>query len=145
MVSPKSYPAASRKSESLWWRIFRVTKLGDYVVALCFILLCSVSLWLPRALSGKPSGIAQVLINDRRVMNLDLDSSGTTVVQGRLGLLTIGFGSGKVRVLASSCPNQFCVRQGAIQYHRQMLVCVPNHVVILIPAAAQSDLDAVTF
>jgi hypothetical protein len=63
-----------------------------------------------------------------------------------------------IRVLQSFCPNQVCVKQGAARRAGDMLVCVPNRMVVLIrgeattqvpPASdktpAESRGDAVTY
>jgi hypothetical protein len=46
----------------------------------------------------------------------------------------------RIRVLRSTCPNQVCVRQGAASRPGEMLVCVPNRVVILIRRANEAKL-----
>ena len=66
------------------------------------------------------------------------DSSGRIVVET---------GERGVRVAASDCPNQICVQQGWRKSNTDIIVCVPNKLVITILGAQtsqQGPLDSIT-
>lgn len=58
---------------------------------------------------------------------------------GHFCVLTVR--DGTVSVSSADCPTQMCVRHSAISKKGEMIVCLPNHVIICIPG--EGDMDAV--
>lgn len=85
------------------------------------------------------------MVRNELVAELSLLQADTIAVRGALGEVTLTVAEQSIRVLASSCPQQVCVRQGRIHRVPQMLVCVPNHLVIVLSEQKGNALDAVTF
>ncbi len=52
--------------------------------------------------------------------------------------------AGRVRVAESDCPHQLCVRRGWISRAGQVVVCVPNRVLIEIRGTDAGGIDAET-
>lgn len=77
------------------------------------------------------------------VRRLPLATNQVVHVEGRLGHLEVEIKDGKARVTRASCPNQICVKSGAIQYADRLIACVPNQVVIRIEGRRQRGVDAV--
>lgn len=50
-----------------------------------------------------------------------------------------------VRIAASSCPDQLCVRQGTIAQSGRGIICLPNRVSIQLTSNAQPELDAMLY
>lgn len=127
-------------------RILRQSKWGDYAVAGVFVALASASMWLPSL--GPANGqarLAQVLIANIRVREIALQQPQIVSFQGARGEVTLEVAAQRIRVRSSACPNQFCVKQGFVSRPGQMLVCVPNRLVVLITGAQQNELDAITY
>ncbi len=55
---------------------------------------------------------------------------GTIPVEGVLGTTTLEIKEGKVHVLNSPCKNHICMNTGWISNPGQIIVCLPNEVVI---------------
>ncbi len=66
-------------------------------------------------------------------------------VSGPLGETVIGLAPDGVRILASPCPLQLCVRSGPIHRTGQVVACLPNRVAIQLigPGGAKGAVDAV--
>lgn len=127
-------------------RILQQSKWGDYVVAAMFVVFASASVWLPSLAPENPQArLAQVTIANRRARDIDLRQPQTVSFQGLRGEVIVEVTGRRIRVRSSVCPNQFCVKQGFVSRPGQMLVCVPNRLVILITGTQQSDLDAITY
>jgi hypothetical protein len=58
---------------------------------------------------------------------------------GRHGHVYIKVEDGEARVLRSSCPLKFCVNSGPIEVPGQIIVCIPNEVVVRIEAKEGFD------
>ena len=66
-----------------------------------------------------------------------------TMVVLRDGRMKVEVKDSKVRVAWSDCPNQICVNTGWIKTAGDIIVCVPNEVLIEIEATDVPALDAV--
>jgi hypothetical protein len=136
---PANFPLSAK-------RLLRQTKWGDYLVAIFFVLLASASFRLSAVRSENPqTRSAQVMVNNRVAGEIDLHQPKIISVRGRLGEVALEVAAQRVRVRSSSCPNQFCVKQGFVSRPGQMLVCVPNHLAVLITGRRPNHLDAITY
>ena len=116
-------------------------KTGDLVLVLVLGLLTLVSWGL---LHQRGSGSRVLIYQDgKETADISLNSDRTVQVEGPLGISVIEVKNGKVRMLKSPCPQQICVHMGQISKPHSSIVCVPNRVMILIPADHDS-LDAIT-
>ena len=51
---------------------------------------------------------------------------------------------GKVSIDEADCPNQLCVKRGAIRYQGESIICLPHEVVIEIEGPETGALDGIT-
>lgn len=64
---------------------------------------------------------------------LRADDKGIHEVTGPRGVTRIEIKDGRVRVLSSPCPLKLCQRAGWIGEAGEMIVCLPNEVVVRLP------------
>ncbi|MFQ5794067.1 MAG: NusG domain II-containing protein [Candidatus Bipolaricaulia bacterium] len=98
---------------------------------------------LNATLLGGTGQVAIVKFEDRVVAELSLDQAQRLSIRGRLGETRIVVEDGKVRVADSPGRRKLCVRQGPIHRAGEMLICLPNRVVIEIPGQSDGGPDAV--
>ena len=115
--------------------------LGDAAV---IVLLCAavVALAMPKTAGGRPAR-AEVEAAGNIVAALDLAREGVSEVKGPLGVTRIEVRGGRVRVLSSPCPRQACRHGGWIGAAGEMIVCLPNQIVIRLPGQRAGAIDAV--
>lgn len=62
------------------------------------------------------------------------------LIQGKLkgesGRVVVTVEPGKISISESGCPNQYCVRSGAISRPGQTIICAPNEVLITLQGAS---------
>lgn len=56
------------------------------------------------------------------------------VLETKFGRNVLQFGDNEVRIIEASCPDQLCIKQGKIGQVGQLLVCLPNRLVVEIKA-----------
>lgn len=133
-------------SASLLTRFRQQLRFGDYLVAALFLAFALASLaWNNFIGKEEQVALAQVIVQNKIVAELSLQNADTVSVRGALGEVQLEIVAGGIRVLASMCPQQVCVRQGHIARAPQMLVCVPNHLAVVLVGKKENKLDAVTF
>nr|WP_276939246.1 NusG domain II-containing protein [Helcococcus sueciensis] len=71
----------------------------------------------------------------------------TYVLETEFGRNVLQFGDGEVKIIEASCPDQLCVKQGKIGQVGQLIVCLPNRLVVEIKAnnAGNDDIDNIVF
>ena len=86
---------------------------------------------------------ALVYYEDNLVLTIDLSKKGksTYTVDGKLGDVVIEKKDSKVRVINETSPNHICSKQGYISESYEVLVCLPNKVVIKIDS--QDEIDTI--
>ena len=116
----------------------------DVILAAVVLLLSTVSIvWVARAHSRQPSQpvIAVVHHGDGVLKRLDLDVD--KVLELPDDGIRIEVQGGRVRILESDCPQQICVTTRWIRHPRQVIVCVPNQILITIESVEKPFLDAI--
>lgn len=92
---------------------------------------------------GKPDH-AEVAVAGRSALILDLARNGIVDFAGPRGVTRIEVRDRRVRVLSSPCPLQICRHGGWIAAAGELLVCLPNQVVVKLPGRRADAPDAVS-
>ena len=119
-----------------WLRSHR----NDFLLAAVLLLLggaLALFLWFTRQTGGTVS----VQINGKVVMELPLNEDTELVLGGREHTNTLVIEGGKARIVEASCPDRICVRQGAVQYAGESIVCLPHKLVVTVEDGPPPDID----
>ena len=80
--------------------------------------------------SQKSAGVVEIQIDGKVVETLDLQKERAFKING--GTNTVQIETGKVKMAAANCPDQICVNTGWIDQEHDMIVCMPNKVIVQI-------------
>ncbi|MCK5527475.1 MAG: NusG domain II-containing protein [Candidatus Latescibacteria bacterium] len=117
--------------------------LSDKILIGALLLLSGLSFLALAAFRG--AGQTLVVEQDGKVLaRRSIADEDTLRIPGPLGVTTIRIAEGRARVLNAPCPQQLCVKTGAISKAGAMVVCVPNRVVVRIEGPSKDGVDAVT-
>lgn len=112
------------------------------LIAVLLILGGGLALFLYATRQG--GGTVRVQVDGAVVMELPLDQD-TQVSLGEDGHVnTLVVQDGTAQVTAATCPDQVCVRQGAVRYAGESIVCLPHRLVVTIEGDAPADVDTST-
>ena len=122
-----------------------VSRLGahrnDILLAAALLLLggaLALFLWLTR----QDGGTVSVQIDGKAVMELPLSEDTRIVLGEGTHTNTLVIEDGKAQVIEASCPDQICVRQGAVQYAGESIVCLPHKLVVTVQGGSPPGIDA---
>ena len=92
----------------------------------------------------REASFAHVYYDNEIVEQIDLSVSGLReyVVEGYNGSVVIEADKGRIRVSEETSPLNICSKQDWVSSSREVIVCLPNKIVIKI-ISEESDLDAV--
>ncbi len=65
-------------------------------------------------------------------------------IKTEYGYNKVEIDNNRVRIVEASCSDQLCVSSGWIEKNNQMVVCLPNRLVVKI-AGGNSDIDGVSY
>ena len=86
-------------------------------------------------------GYVSVQMDGQTVMELPL-SEDTQVLLGEDGHTnTLVIRNGTAQVMEADCPDQICVRQGAVQYEGESIVCLPHKLIVTIEGGGSNGVD----
>ena len=113
-----------------------------------FILITSIALYASMEYFVRSSTgllkVAVVSYQNTEVLRIDMSVDNNYSVKGTLGDVFIEVLDNKIRVEKETSPYHLCSIQGWVEFANVPIVCLPNHIVILIEnAQAQNDEDAV--
>ena len=96
-------------------------------------------LWLTRQAGGTVS----VQIDGKAVMELPLSEDTQIVLGEGKHTNTLVIRGGLAQVVDASCPDRICVRQGAVQYAGESIVCLPHKLVVTVEGGPPSSIDGI--
>lgn len=85
--------------------------------------------------------VAIVTYRDDEVLRIDMALDKTYTVDGTLGDVVIEVKDNRIRVSEENSPYHICSIQGWVEYAKVPIVCLPNHVMIMIQAIEETDED----
>lgn len=92
-------------------------------------------------LTRQTGGYVSVQVDGEVLMELPLNEDTELVLGEGEHTNTLVIRDGTAWVAEASCPDQVCVRQGAIRYEGESIVCLPHKLVIAIEGGEENDVD----
>ena len=113
-------------------------------ILIAALLLAGGALLLWLGLTRQAGGLARVQIDGETVMELPLSQDARVELgePGHGNLLIIE--NGTARVERADCPDQVCVRQGAVRYNGESIVCLPHKLIVSIEGGVENGVDGST-
>ena len=120
-----------------WLKIHR----NDVILVAVLLVLggaLALFLWFTR----QAGGYVSVRVDGEVLMELPLDVDTRIVLGEGAHTNTLVIENGTARVVEAACPDQICVRQGAVRYEGESIVCLPHRLVIAVEGGQANDVDA---
>ena len=125
-------------------QVWRILTWGDRMLVLAVVLATMVLL---AGQSGRdhPGASLRVEVGGTTTGVYPLAVDQVLRVQGPMGVSQVAIAGRAARVVASPCREQLCVRQGWVRNRGEIVVCVPNQLLLQVDGAQRGgDLDAVS-
>lgn len=120
-----------------------IMKSGDWVIialALLAALAAAVMVWRP---APKEAGTVRIYIDSELRNELPLNKNGRYTFENGGAINEIEINDGRVRMINANCADRCCVRQGAIRYQSETIICLPHRFVVELADGPESGLDAI--
>ena len=113
------------------------------VILIAALLMLGGALALFLLFTRQTGGRVLVQVDGETVMELPLSEDTRTVLgeDGRSNTLVVE--NGAARVVEADCPDQVCVRHGAVRYAGESIVCLPHRLIVTIEGGAENGVDGI--
>lgn len=111
----------------------KLIKKQDFLLILVILLLAAAGFTGNWFLHRKPSTTVKVIVDADVIEELDLSKDTELVIHGAWGgTNTLIIENGQARISDASCPDKLCIHQGPISQTGELMVCLPNEVIVRI-------------
>ena len=121
---------------------YRKKRIHDVVLGLA-LLIVAMTLFvvdITKASNDDGNKTVVVSIDGKKEAEYPLNKDGTYLIYGsHLGTNKLVIKDGEAYIEEASCPDKQCMKQGKISKAGEMLVCLPNRVVIKIVDANEEE------
>ncbi|MCJ7499514.1 NusG domain II-containing protein [bacterium] len=114
-------------------------RLADGIL---FVLLISLTVFSPRFLPAGSVGELLTVRTPDSITEISLDVDGRYPVSGPLGTAFLVVQKGRAHLENAPCPLKICEAMGSIDRSGQVIVCLPNRIVIKV--SGPEEVDAVS-
>jgi hypothetical protein len=119
-------------------KILAVLTSGDKILVVG-LLLFSLVLNYFLVFNSSDGKIAVIWVNGKEFKRIKLSQEQKLEFAGTQGRFIVQVKENAVRMLESTCPDKLCLQMGAISKPNQVIVCVPNRVVIKIEGGTVAE------
>jgi hypothetical protein len=120
-----------------------ILTVADRFLFIALLILCVGSFWAVKSL--RPQGKEVIIeFQSNIIYQGSLFTDKHLEVTGQIGITTVEIENAEVWVSHSDCPHQICVKTGKIDRAGDIIVCIPNKVVVRVKKRGQSIYDAIT-
>lgn len=113
-------------------------------ILIAALLILAGGLALMLRLTRQEGGVVCVRVDGEILKELPLDGDTRLVMGSGQHTNTLVIEDGAARVAAADCPDQICVKHGAIRYAGESIVCLPHKLVVTVEGGAAGDVDTST-
>lgn|SRR5574340_828963 len=111
-------------------------------VLIALIALVALIAWPLTAVGSGRAADTVVISGPQGSSSVPLGEDAELKVSGAMGTVVVKIVQGEVRVVESGCPDQTCVKTGALSAAGSIVACVPNGVVVRVGGGDGDGLDA---
>lgn len=114
------------------------------IIMLVIILVVGIGCYVFLQNKKTDGGKVQVLVNGEEYAVLDLNEDTTLTIEQENGSTnTVIVEDGYARMVEASCPDQVCVHQSHIHYKNEMIICLPNYLILQVIEGEDASVDSV--
>jgi len=133
-------------SESEGDLLVKVWKTADIVLIVLLVVFAGVFYFVfgLQGDSGTPGDIVVIRINGSDYSKIPLFEDNEIDIHNTSGIHinTLRIENGRAIMVYADCPDKLCVERGAVSHTGEIIVCLPNRVVVEI-TGRQSEYDAI--
>lgn len=126
----------------------KLTKGDKILIAIIIIVNVAALFFIKNAAFNYDAKYVSIQVNGKEIKKITFDSQtvGKQIpIKTEYGYNLLEIDDGRVRVIEADCPDKLDVKQGYISKVGEVIVCLPNKLVIEIKGAStETDIDGLS-
>ena len=129
--------------------MFNKMKIGDYSIILLILIMSFVIFFVFKnniEILNNSNKYATITVNGEEIEKIEINSETNGLempIETEFGYNLLEFSDQGVRSVEASCPDKIDVLQGYITDPGEMIVCLPNRLVVEIVSEQNTNVDEV--
>jgi hypothetical protein len=126
-------------------KILALLTWGDRILIIVLLISTSLSYAWVKGMQAE-GNYAVVMVGNREIARYSLSQPRESIpVVGAIGEAELQISQGRIRMSAAPCPNKTCLGMGWQDKAGELIVCLPNQVVVRIEGAVRDEgLDGIS-
>lgn len=119
-------------------------KKKDWILLGSLLVIIVVGLVAYRFFSPSVEKKGEVIVKvaGKEVGRYNLYQDAKIEIPAQYGTSVLEIKDGNAEMITAGCPDQICVHQGKIHFHGEMIICIPNEMIVEIKGEDQNKLDS---
>lgn len=115
----------------------------DWVILLTLILLSTLSLYTLYNMRRRANYV-WISAGGKTLGFYPLSQERVIKAKGPIGTTVIRIHNGEAYITKAPCPHKFCQKMGPIPSHGNIMVCIPNRIIVEVKKKKGRKTDAIT-
>lgn len=120
-----------------------IIKFGDYFIIGIIILIIILFLTVFKFLQDR-GHLCTVSVGGKEIYRLSLSENKEISVQGPIGETKMKVANGSICITEAPCKQKICKKMGKISHSGEIIVCIPNKIIIHVKSGYEQNLDGIT-
>lgn len=105
----------------------------DLILILLILVIASIGFFINHTIHKQPAAIVEISVDGKVTESYPLNQDLDIILQGYgTGTNHLIIQDNHAWITEATCPDKVCIHQGKIQENGQMLVCLPNRLIVQI-------------
>ncbi len=117
--------------------------LWDWAILFTLILLSTLSLYAVYH-RHRRANYVWISVEGKTLGFYPLNKDRVIKAKGPIGTTVITIHNGQAAITAAPCPHKFCQRMGPIPRHGDVMVCIPNRIIVEVKRRKGRETDAIS-
>ncbi|RKY89561.1 hypothetical protein DRQ09_01130 [candidate division KSB1 bacterium] len=125
------------------FKLFYVLTIYDILLIVAILLGGSATYFMVKSYSRVGKNV-EIYVSSRLIGVYSIDENKSIKLNLNTGEVIIKISNGKVWVAETSCPHKICQRMGKKNKVNDLIICVPNKMIIKISGKKKGIIEAIT-
>jgi hypothetical protein len=113
-------------------------------VALLSALVVYASLWFAQLGASTDQLVVEVYVDGTLEESIPIEQEGTFTYETKYGKNVFKIENGTAFMTEASCPQKTCITSGEISKLNENIVCLQNHLHLVVAGEGEAEVDAVS-
>lgn len=123
---------------------YRRRLFNDIILIVAILIVTGVFMIYINMNSSKTADYVEIYVNNEIYKIESLEVNKKVIIRTKQGENILSIHDRGVEMIQSSCPDHVCEKTGFISKDGEIIVCLPNKILVEIKSSKEGDIDAIS-